>query len=545
VETLFEGFAFLCAGIRERIDCALPEFAAGLTGLVWPQLLTPIPSLCIAEFKPRTGMLQKGYNIRKGTVLFADPDPATGINCQFATTQDVCVNPVKIGKVDTVTTAGGKDVLTIGFRLEQGIRPEALSLSPVRIFINDELPAALSIRKMLLCNVEEVILRNDCGQSKVLIPKETFVEGGFGEDEDLFPEPQNVSRPLSLIRDYFAYPEKFLFIDIYGLDSLPPGNMPPSALSLEMRFDRRMSGKVLLTKDTFKLHCAPAINVFRRDAEPILVEGRKCEYHVIPDAVHPECYAIHSVDSVTGIDNVTGDRREYERYCKVGGDDRKSRFYSVRVDSYSEDRHHQLNDDRRVMLSMNGRQVENNQLKRETLHVETWQTNGTLARKILSEGGLLRKASPDFPDYITFTNLTIPSRQIPMPPGDKYLWTFLSHMSASHSNFSDAERLKDFLRAYDWTMFGGKRPEIESIQSVSTRPYDLAVDRAVMRGTEMTITVDEAAVPEENIFLLGTVLARALSCMASINTFLKLTLTMPTSGKTFVWHCRSGERWEI
>jgi type VI protein secretion system component VasA len=67
----------------------------------------------------------------------------------------------------------------------------------------------------------------------------------------------------------------------------------------------------------------------------------------------------------------------------------------------------------------------------------------------------------------------------------------------------------------------------------------------VIRGAEMNITVDEQAAPVESLFLLGTVLARSLSCMASIHTFLKLILTLPESGMSYEGSCRSGERWAV
>jgi type VI secretion system protein ImpG len=542
VETLFEGFAFLCAGIRERIDASLPELAAGLTGLIWPQLLHPVPSACIVEFKPRAGMLQGSHILKMGTVIFSDPDPATGVNCRFGVTQDVCVNPVNISKVDISETAGGKDVLTVSFKFDRGTRLEALKLSPLRVFINDDLQAALLIRKMLLCHVEEVVLKDDCGQSRVLAPGGTFAEGGFAEGEDLFPEPQNVNRPLALLRDYFAFPEKFLFVDIFGMDTLPPSGRPPSVVTLEIRFDRRLSGRVLLTNESFKLHCAPAVNVFRRDAEPVQVDGRKREHNLVSDSVRPECYVIQSVDSVTGVDAVTGERRRYERYRRPGGG--KERFYSLRIEGASGESC-QYDDERRIMLSMNGCQTKDVRLLKETLCIETWQTNGALARKVLTGGGLLRKAPPEFPDYITFANITIPTMPVNPPSGDKYLWAFLSHMSYTGSRFEDAGCLKEFLRVYDWPGRGEKRQEIESILSVSTKPCDMAVDMAVMRGTEVNMAVDDRIAPEEGLFLLGTVLARSLSCMSPVNTFLKLVLTMSTSGKTFVWYCRAGERWAV
>ncbi|MCL2183817.1 MAG: type VI secretion system baseplate subunit TssF [Chitinispirillia bacterium] len=542
VSALFEGFAFLCAGIRERVDAALPELAAGLTGLIWPQLLQPAPAACIAAFSPRPGVLQGSHIIRKGTAMLSGPDRETGVSCRFAAAHDVCVNPATISRAEVSAASGGKDALTLSIKIERGIRIEALSLSPLRVFINDDLPAALLIRKMLLHNVEAVTLKDDCGQSKALVPADTLIESGFAEDEDLFPQRQNVSRPLSMLRDYFTFPEKFMFIDIFGIDTLPPGDSPPSTLSLEIMFDRKLPGRILLTNDTFRLHCVPAVNVFRRDAEPVLVDGRKSEYRLISDGLYPECYVIHSVDTVTGIDSVTGERREYGRYSRPGSDNQ--RFYSLRFDGREEDSH-QRDNWRGAALSVHGPQTRDGRLIKETLHIETWQTNGTLARRVLAEGASLCKALPEFPDYITFTNITIPGVPINPPPADKYLWAFLAHMSYSSSNFSCANGLKEFLRVYDWSNRGEKRPEIESIVSVSTKIIDMAVDRAVIRGTEMSIAADERVAPEENIFLLGTVLARSLSCMSPVNTFFKLVLTMTVSEKKFIWHCRAGERWAV
>jgi len=543
VEALFEGFAFISAGIRERIDDALPSLAAGLAGLVWPQLLHPIPAICIAEFKPRPGTLQGVCSIPRGTALFADPDPATGVSCQFAATREVRVCPVSVTGAQSAANGDGKDSLTVAFKIDKGIRPESVPLSPLRVFINDDLPAALHIRKMLLCHAEEVILSDGGGRSVTLPPQDVFAEGGFGEDDGLFPEPQRAGRALDLLRDYFAFPERFMFIDINGLDALAErGGCAAGAVYLQVRFDRKLSAKVSLSRETFKLHCVPAVNLFRRDAEPILADGRRHEYDIVSDAARPESFAVHSVASVVGVDCATGARRVYERYRKAGGG--KERFYTLRTEELSGDGRLR-NGDRRLKLSMNGRQTEDGRLIRETLRVETWQTNGALARKALMEGAALRKAAPDFPDYITFTNITKPSPPVNPPGGDTYLWTFLSHLSSAYTNFGDAESLKELLRSYDWGGNAGLRPEIEAIRSVSVTPCDLSVDKAVIRGAEMNIAVDERSAPEESLFLLGTVLARSLSCMASINTFLKLILTMPVSGRSYEWCCRSGERWAV
>jgi len=541
IQRLFEGFAFLSAGIRRRLDDSYPELTEGLTDMLWPRLLEPVPGMCVVEFSPRPGALQNSYTIKKGTPMFTVPDPETGVNCQFMVTHDVTMNPITLDNVECVTDASGKDTLTLAFKIDPGIPPESLRLAPLRLYIHDDLASALRIRKALLRDVESVAVRDDLGQTKRLVPVDTFVEGGFSEDDDLFPESQDVNRPLSLIRDYFTFPERFLFVDIFGFDRLPRGDKSPTMFFLDVRFDRKISGGTVLTKSNLKLYCAPAVNVFRRDAEPLSVDGEKIEYDLVSDGGRPKCYAIRAVESVTGIDAVTGERREYGKFRKPGA----ARSYSLR-------RVRQSSGDPRIKLSMNGQQTVNGRLIRETLHIETWQTNGTLARKTAIDGGL-RKPAPNFPEFVTFRNITLPNNPVNPPNSDEYLWIFLSHMASMYSDFNNAGKLKEFLYTYDWVGMSqrrgmragvdtwGKRPEIEAILSVAHKPVDLAIDRAVIRGTEMNVAVDDDVASEESLFLLGAVLARALSCMTSINTFLRLVFTMQVSGKTFEWCCQTGE----
>jgi len=540
IERLFEGFAFLSAGIKRRLDDGFPELTEGLVEMLWPRLLEPIPPACIVEFTPRPGILQNSYTISKGTEMLTAPDSDSAVSCQFSTTHDVIINPLALDKVECVTAASGKDTLTLAFKLDPGIRPESLQMSPLRFYIRADLASALRIRKSLLHDVEEAAVRDDLGRTVRLVPKDTFIEGGFAESDDLFPEPQNINRPLSLIRDYFTFPERFLFVDVFGLETLPCGDKPPSTLFLDVSFNRKIPSAI--TKSNLKLYCVPAVNVFKRDAEPLYIDGQKGEYDITSDAARPKCYAIRSVESVTGIDAVTGERRIYNKFRKPGA----PRSYSLR-------RERQLNGDQRIKLSMNGQQTEKGRIIKEMLHIEAWQTNGNLAGKTAAGGGL-RKPAPNFPNFITFENITTPDNPIHPPNSDEYLWIFTSHLASTYSDFNDAEKLKSLLYAYDWTGMGnqsGKRggvnawekhTEVEAITSVAFKPVDLAVDRAVIRGTEMNITIDENDAAEESLFLLGTVLARALSCMASINTFLRLVFTMSGSGKTFEWSCQSGER---
>ena len=55
VERLLEGFAFLAARIRERLEDGLPEVTHDLTELLLPQYLRPLPAATVVEFTPLQG----------------------------------------------------------------------------------------------------------------------------------------------------------------------------------------------------------------------------------------------------------------------------------------------------------------------------------------------------------------------------------------------------------------------------------------------------------------------------------------------------------
>ena len=88
-----------------------------------------------------------------------------------------------------------------------------------------------------------------------------------------------------LLMEYFAFPEKFFFVDLCGLEAVAEAGFkdaievifllseieaqrPPAALELE------------LSKKTFRLGCAPIVNLFSQTAEPIQLNQRRVR---VPD----------------------------------------------------------------------------------------------------------------------------------------------------------------------------------------------------------------------------------------------------------------------
>src|SRR5690349_487235 len=71
VERLLEGFAYLAARVQLKLDAEFPRFTQSLLETVYPQYLSPLPSMTVVRFVPdqQAAQLVQGYQIPRGTAL--------------------------------------------------------------------------------------------------------------------------------------------------------------------------------------------------------------------------------------------------------------------------------------------------------------------------------------------------------------------------------------------------------------------------------------------------------------------------------------------
>src|SRR4051812_29248171 len=98
--------------------------------------------------------------------------------------------------------------------------------------------------------------------------------------------------------EYFAFPEKFLFMDFTGIDKktlVSAGNKLEIFVSLDRPAPdlERMIGEQSLA-----LGCTPLVNLFPQRCEPIPLTHTGVEYRVVPDARRPRAVEVWSVDRV-------------------------------------------------------------------------------------------------------------------------------------------------------------------------------------------------------------------------------------------------------
>ena len=95
VERMIEGFAFLAARVRTKLDAEYPKFCESLLETVYPQILGPVPSMAIVELVPDE-TLSGSFEIPRGTTLTSHLGIEEDTRCEFRTAHDVTLHPVRI-----------------------------------------------------------------------------------------------------------------------------------------------------------------------------------------------------------------------------------------------------------------------------------------------------------------------------------------------------------------------------------------------------------------------------------------------------------------
>jgi type VI secretion system protein ImpG len=540
VEQLFQGFAFLTARVREKLDDSFPEFSEGLIDLLWPHLQQEIPSAAIVEFKPRPGSLQETKLLARGAEVLSQPVGPHSVLCTFTSTQDVPLNPIELSGIETSVDTKGKGSLTFHFRPESAIQWSKLKLDPLRLYLHAEMPIAITLHELLTRHVTGARISADGGRAEASVKGQAAATaGGFLPEERLLPGDSREYHGYRLLLEYFVYPEKFMFVDLHGLEAIKTLDPAPERFSVTLTLDCDFPREKPFRAENFRLFCSPVINLFRRSIEPIPTKLTEDEYIAVADAEKSVSYSTHSLISVIGIDASSGERFAYEPQHSFRATADRGRSYAVHY-------RRGFRGKRELVINVRGRpaMAEGGSVAEETLALEAWCSNGTLPREELSESSIAHPGQ-GFSEAITIKNITRPTLPFEPPPAEAR-WTFFSHLGATYSSFASAGALKTFLRLYDWSGSEGRRRRIDAISDTALRPVETLVSGHIVRGIEFAVTVEEAGFGDINdLHLFGAALAEFLGGYVSINSYLDLAVTTKPGGKTLRWSSLKGRKWQL
>jgi type VI secretion system protein ImpG len=540
VERLFEGFAFLMGKLQQKLDDDLPELTEGLVSLLWPHYLRMIPSLTVVEFCIRQKSLQQAELVEQGTTLRSTPVGDENIRCLYRTTRPLTLLPLLVTEARLANRDDGRHAIHLTLKLEEQANRESLDLSQLRFFLCADTPIAFALMQALTQQAECVSLRLP-GKLTIEPDVLSFHCSGFDPDDRLWPRPSAAHGGYPLLMEYFAFREKFLFVELRGLQVSSLGKTE-HAFELEILLSQHFPAGMPFDASAFRLHCVPAINLFNLEAEPVHVNHLASEYRVVPMLYHGPHVETFSVDHVQAFDHGTGQRHEYVPFSSFrhrGGMLRHEApecYYHARV-------RQGVGGLYETWLVLGGHAWhEHDNLTEETLSLRVTGTNGLLPRKSLRQAQLL-EMTHEQSGVAHVRNLVAPTMPCHPPMEDRFHWRVLSHLAPNYISLLDAEVLRGTLALYDWTEDEMNRRRLQAITDVSHRQVKRVDQGCVLHGVEIAVTLDQAGFTGEgDLTLFGELLHHFFAGYADLNLFTRLVLLVQPSGKRIKWNDSKASR---
>jgi type VI secretion system protein ImpG len=565
VERLLEAFAFLTARVHLKMEDEFPEITEALLSVVYPQLVRPMPSMSVVEFQLDTdkGKLTTGMKIERNSPLYSKP--ISGVPCTFRTCYDTTLWPLTVAAAElsapsrlkpAVKTNDSAWAIRVELRCARDISFAALKPDKLRFYLDGESGLVNILYELLFSRLNRIIVRDLTAGSRlapVTLPASSLSAVGFAQDEGMVPYPSSSFAGHRLLMEYFAFPEKFFFIDLEGLSAVADAGFKDAIeiifLISEVEGDGRVQRlEVELSKKSFRLGCTPVVNLFSQVAEPIQLNQRKYEYPVVPDVRRPYSMEIFSIDEVSAINSTNQKISSYEP------------FYSLRHSARKEDRpcfwlarrrpSNRPNDDGTdISLSLVDLSTNTVEPDATVLSVRTTCTNRDLPSRLpfgnqdsdfeMEGAGAMRR----------IVALRKPTGPIRPALGKSVLWRLVSHLSLNYLSLVEEGKgaLQEILRLYDVGRTAYSQNVIQSIVKIDSKPHftRLISEQGVSfaRGLRIEMEIDEDQFTGGGAFLFAAVLERFFGLSASLNSFTQLSVTTPQRKEGLhEWQPRSGRK---
>ena len=563
VSRLIESFAYLNARIQHKLDDDFPELSDALLNVLFPHYQRPIPSMSIVQFCADEELLESSYYIERHSLL--ETEQFQGENCRFSTVHPTELLPVNVTTANLIgrpfTTPGSSDVRGAGGVLKLTLKTfnneitfNELRPDTLRFYLKGQPQHINPLYELLLNDCHNVVMAlSESDTSPVFLGKNVIKQVGFDPEDGLLPYPKSSFLGYRLLTEYFAYPEKFMFIDITGLAGKIPENAE-NQLDLYIYLDSSdVELEHNINEETFVLGCTPVINLFEHTTDPITLEHTQLEYQVVPDARRPTGYEVYSIDKVTGTTS-SGDEKEYHPFYGLNHEHQDIENHSFWFASRRDAKlgNYLRDEGTDMFLSLVDLEFNPNLPEDRTLVIESTCSNRDLPSKLPFSVDQPRLQSVDSaPPCSKIRCLTQPTATIRAPLRNHARWRLLSHLNLNHLSLTgrdDAtQALKEILRLYDFKESSVTRGLIDSILSVQARPISapLTIDghATMCRGIEIEIELDDTQLTGSSAYLFATILEHFFALYCSINSFTRVLVKLK-SKEGYLIKCppRAGEK---
>jgi type VI secretion system protein ImpG len=586
VERLIEAFALLSSRIHKRLDDDFPLFTESLIEVLYPHYLRPFPSCSVARFDLSAQSMQMSHPwvLERGTELSSRP--VKGVACRFRTSQATTLLPLRVSGVGfhhalgapagTSLTPQATSVLSITLdKLSPAMSWQMALGHPLRIYLDGEASQVSVLREVLCRHAVGVMWQTEAGQPWRR-PQCAELRGaahlprgvGFAENEALIDWDDRSHPAYRLLSEYFAFPEKFHFVELPALFEAPGAaqsrgsereTLASSSLTVHVLIgglgtdahETRLLEAVAV--HNIVLGASPVVNLFRQAADPIRISHQQDSYAVVVDGRRAHGHEVHALERVYRVRQTPhGDAIDevkpffsLQHDALLADDGLTPRGTSASATARPDEQpcastaYWQLHRDddlaerspgHEVMLSLVDASQRRMTPSVETLSLDVLATNrdlphllapGTVGGDLfMSGGGPAREV----------VMLRKPTRSQRVDRGRGMLWRLISHLSLNHLSLTGGgvDGLKELLRLYDLTQSASNRRQVEGLHAVEFRADTAWLPgepfATFVRGTEVRLTVNENSFVGTGLGLFVAVLDHFFGLYVHVNSYVRLTV---------------------
>ncbi len=578
VERLLEGFAFLAAKVQLRLDSEFPRFTHHLFEMVYPHCVHPTPSMAVVQFQPdlKEGSLAEGFVVPRGSSLKGLLGKGETTACEYRTAHDVTLYPLELTEAQyTSRDAAGmelpdlpklKAAIRLRLRSTAGVPLNKLKLDKLPLFLHGAGETPVRIYEQILAGCIGIAIRPAQRPApwQVVLPPANVRRLGYDDEEALLPYGPRSFAGYRLLAEYFACPQRFLFVELSGLAAALQRSSEQT-IDVILLLDRHEPQlETYVGPGSFGLFCSPAINLFPKTADRIHLTDQAHEHHVVPDRTRPMDFEVFSVTSVAGYGTNLDEEQPFLPFYSASdatanqGTERAyytllraPRVYSTNQKKFGP-RSSYVGSEVYLSLVDSSEAPYAHDLRQ--LAVSTLCTNRDLPLHMAVGKSTTDMTLESGAPVAAIRCLAGPTRPRASPvftDGD-FVWRLVSHLTLNYLSLVDAKdgrgaaALRDLLSLYGDVSDSPTRKQIDGVRSIRsqtiTRRIPTSGPITFGRGLEIAVTCDEAAFEGTGMFLLGAVLEQFFARYASLNSFTETVLYSAGRGEVMRWPARIGRR---
>lgn len=576
VERLLEGVAFLGARVKLKLQDQFPDFTQHLLNAIQPHYLAPTPAMCVVAFEPQEGdqAIAAGFPVPRLTELSATAADEAGATVTYRTGQEVILWPLRIVEAEYLPTraavapySGGLGVpaeagLRIRFAGVGGVPLSKISPANLPIYLDGSEVIPGELYRHLIGDTVATLARSpgSAGGAEAWTRLPNPQQHGFDDDCALLPAGRRSFRGYRLLTEYFACPERFLFV---GLPDLGKAFARcADTCDVVFLFDRSapaLAGAV--SPANFRLFATPAINLFEKQIDRVAISAFDHELQLMADRTRPLDFEIFRVLEVTAYSQSNGDPRPVAPLHAFGSllyDWTEALFYVTRLRhrrlSTKEQRLRRRSDylGTETWISLVAPGDPDRLADSQELAVRALVTNRELAEQLRTGGKTDFQVSGIPARAVTIVRS--PTRPRPPMGISDAAWRVIGHLTPNYASFvseddDDPSVLRDHLALYGRVDDAALRRQIDGVLAIGSEPVTRRVPgqgrTAFARGQRLRIRLDDAPFENASMFLFSAVLERFLGEFATVNAFTESIFESPKEGTFIQWPPRMGQRRNI